>query len=50
MITKKQVSVQENVVDTATYSGLDSPGIESRWGKFSAPAQAGGPSGAHPVS
>jgi hypothetical protein len=38
----------DRIVDTATRSGLDGPGIESRWGKFSATAQAG--SGTHPDS
>ena len=35
-------------VGKATGYGLDGPGIESRWGGFSAPVQNG--PGAHPVS
>ena len=38
-----------SVVGIATGCGLDSPGIESRWGaRFSAPVQTG--PGAHPAS
>jgi len=39
----------DSVVGIATLYGLNSPGIESRWGaRFSAPVQTG--PGAHPAS
>jgi hypothetical protein len=37
-----------NSVGTATRYRLDGPGIESQWGRFSAPVQTG--PGAHPTS
>ena len=40
---------RDSAVGVATRNGLDSPGIESRWGaRFSAPVQTG--PGAHPAS
>jgi hypothetical protein len=39
---------RDSVVGIATRYGLDGPGVESRWGRFSAPVQTG--PGAHPVS
>ena len=38
---------RDSAVGIATCYGLDSPGIESRWGRFSAPVQIG--PGAHPA-
>jgi hypothetical protein len=39
---------RDSVVGIAIRYGLEGPGIESRWGRFSAPIQTG--SGAHPAS
>jgi len=39
---------RDSSVGIATRYGLDGPGIESRWARFSAPVQTG--PGAHPVT